>query len=644
MINYTYDTANRISLIKDSANAVVQYLYVGQGRLSERKYMKATDGSTEVTTLHALYDGAGSITRFYHDKSDDSVVVGFQYGHDKLGNPQYKLREHQANYGDEYMYDRLYRLTRTVYDDSTPATPTVSPAAAVTDSFGYDSIGNRTSCYLKSATATGYLHNPVNEYTKESTGGTDKYYGSDAAGNLTRVAAASATDTDGDWRYYYDYENQMTKAEKREDGTWVTRGEYARDALMRRIEKVAAGTTIRYYHDGWRVIEETEGTATPTVERQYVFGNGIDEALVMFKKNGANYEPYYYLADCLWSVEAIVNDSAAIIEAYGYRAYGEPTIKTGNGGDGDWFDGDETTAAASANGNDILFAGRNYDPETELYYCRMRMYETKSGRFVSRDALLAFSPLNAYSYASNQPITVCDPTGLADYAIGEHKPVLTPDPAAGGDATWNTMTKTDQMRQLYENAKKGAAAFKATMPHTAAHFEYYLSANGAIGNEAKWYNFDAAQLVKEAKGAKDAYDKELKAAQDFALANLKEPGTYTISSTAITFVNKNSLKNSDWHFALGSFNVYGDGKVVVTQGAREGCLKYSMVFTFHVWDVYNFNTGQNISIDLPKEQGGGVVNIKATDLQLMHKQGFAREFIQTGAFAQDVSFEKAPKK
>jgi len=169
--------------------------------------MKASDGSTEVTTLHAVYDGAGMITRWYHDRSDDSVAVGFQFGRDpstalrtgKVGNPSYELCEHQSNYGDEYTYDALYRLTRTVYDDSSPETPTASPAAAVTDAFGYDDIGNRAVCYLRNANVTTYLHNEVNEYTKESLDGADKYHASDAAGNLARAAAAEATDSDGDW-------------------------------------------------------------------------------------------------------------------------------------------------------------------------------------------------------------------------------------------------------------------------------------------------------------------------------------------------------------------------------------------------------------------------------------------------------------
>ena len=179
---YTYKAGNRISLIKDGSNTINQYLYIGPGRVSDRKYVKASDGSTEVTTLHALYDGVGGITRWYHDKSDDTVMVGFQFDRDKVGNPNYELREHQSNYGDEYTYDNLHRLTRSIYDDSTPATPTASPSATTTDDFFYDLIGNRTTAYQKSANATTCLHNTVNEYTKETTDGTDTCYNHDAAG------------------------------------------------------------------------------------------------------------------------------------------------------------------------------------------------------------------------------------------------------------------------------------------------------------------------------------------------------------------------------------------------------------------------------------------------------------------------------
>ena len=45
VMNYTYDALNRISLIKDGANVINEYKYVGPQRVSERKYVKASDGS-----------------------------------------------------------------------------------------------------------------------------------------------------------------------------------------------------------------------------------------------------------------------------------------------------------------------------------------------------------------------------------------------------------------------------------------------------------------------------------------------------------------------------------------------------------------------------------------------------------------------
>src|SRR3989304_7492032 len=108
--------------------------------------------------------------------------------------------------------------------------------------------GNRTKIYAKSSTATEYLHNPVNEYTK--VGGTGYEY--DAAGNLTK---------DATYTYYWDYENRLTKVKKVFDSSDVA--EYTYDATMRRVEKVDQAAdpdvTTRFYYDGWSDIAEHDG-------------------------------------------------------------------------------------------------------------------------------------------------------------------------------------------------------------------------------------------------------------------------------------------------------------------------------------------------------------------------------------------------
>ena len=59
----------------------------GLARLSQRRYNKVSDGSTEVTTLSVSYDGVAMITRWEHKDSDPATVVGFAYARDKLANP-----------------------------------------------------------------------------------------------------------------------------------------------------------------------------------------------------------------------------------------------------------------------------------------------------------------------------------------------------------------------------------------------------------------------------------------------------------------------------------------------------------------------------------------------------------------------------
>ena len=113
----------------------------------------------------------------------------------------------------------------------------------------------------------------------------------------------------------------------------------------------------------------------------------------------------YYHADGLGSVVALTSSTGAVIERYTYDVYGTPRITDAAG----------TVLTQSAVGNRALFTGREYDQETGLYSYRARYYDSRIGRFLSRDPVGYTADLNLYRYVDHNPLTWVDPTGLEKY-------------------------------------------------------------------------------------------------------------------------------------------------------------------------------------------------------------------------------------
>jgi RHS repeat-associated protein len=136
------------------------------------------------------------------------------------------------------------------------------------------------------------------------------------------------------------------------------------------------------------------------------------------------------LAHGLGSVAALTSETHGFVrgvflaERTAYDSFGTPTI-TGPGPDGAMDTEDDETLLESAYGNPYLFTGREYDPESGLYYYRARYYDPMTGTFLQEDPaftanLYPYSgsvgkPLpetNLYLYTGNNPINRTDPFGL----------------------------------------------------------------------------------------------------------------------------------------------------------------------------------------------------------------------------------------
>jgi RHS repeat-associated protein len=309
------------------------------------------------------YDDAGRLSNLTHEG-----VSSFDYTeHDNVGN---RLSMTTAGETHTYTYDDIYEVTVAAH----PQSPT--------ETLTYDGFGNR----LTSADYPTWTYDDNNRLT----GYNGTAYTHDENGNTV-----TKTDPTGTTTYTYDSENKLVRIDF-PGGGFV---EYVYDGLGRRIEKNANGTITRYVYDLEDILFDYDGNNELTA--RYTHGPGIDDPIAMDRGGESN----FYHSDGLGSITQITDSSKQILASYGYDAFGNITSQTGS-----------LT-------NSYTFTGREYDPESGLYYYRARYYDPTTGRFLSADPVPGYLiiplSLNLYPYTWNNPINYRDPDGrLVGVIIG----------------------------------------------------------------------------------------------------------------------------------------------------------------------------------------------------------------------------------
>ena len=163
------------------------------------------------------------------------------------------------------------------------------------------------------------------------------------------------------------------------------------DPFGRRIYKASLGGTSIFAYDGANIVEEVD--AAGTLVARYTQGPSIDEPMAMLR--GANTS--YYQQDGLGTVTSLSGVSGSLAQTYVFDSFGQQTASSGS-----------LT-------NPFRYTGREFDPETGLYYYRARYYDQTTGRFVSEDPLGLTAGTNFYKYADNDPVVFKDPTGKDMY-------------------------------------------------------------------------------------------------------------------------------------------------------------------------------------------------------------------------------------
>jgi RHS repeat-associated protein len=155
----------------------------------------------------------------------------------------------------------------------------------------------------------------------------------------------------------------------------------------------------------------------------------------------------YYLADHLGSIVLTTSSSGSTTLTREYDSWGN------------------LLQGSTASG--YAFTGREWDPESGLYYYRARYYDPKAARFFSEDPIRWTGGFNFYGYVENNPINWRDPSGLKKRSSGN---------ASTKDARAQTMQGLRQCRIATDfteweycgvTCRKADGSYYYTWPDTA---------------------------------------------------------------------------------------------------------------------------------------------------------------------------------
>jgi RHS repeat-associated protein len=327
----------------------------------------------------------------------------FTYGYDNAGNVLSIGQSYNEGTGGDrqcFSYDYLRRLTqaRTTSGASCATPPSVSTLGGTYPywrDYEYWKSGNRSK--LTDHTAAGDVtqtyaypsgtsprpHAVTGVTTSGPSGTSASSYGYDAAGNMSSRTRGGDTET-LDW----DAEGELSNVSG-VGGANATSYVYSADG-DRLIKHDPDGATL---YLGGDEVRWNKASDTVTSTRYYQF-NGATVAM----RSGAQVQ--LLLSDNHGSATVSVDRSTLAVSRRWLDPFGIPR-------------GQYSGWSPLIRG----FVGGQIDTSTNLTHLGAREYDPSLGRFISVDPLADITnpqQLNAYSYASNNPVTASDPDGMME--------------------------------------------------------------------------------------------------------------------------------------------------------------------------------------------------------------------------------------
>ncbi len=372
--NYQYDSDGQMTQETQSGAAVsdkeVTFAYNSIGQLTAVNAYASTDGSSPVYSASYGYNSANQLTSLGYTNAGNSTIDAYGYSYDADGQITQMT---DADGTTNYTYDNDGQLTG--------ASGSALPAS---NSYSYDSNGNRTN--------PGDTTDTNNELTSDGT----YNYSYDADGNLIQQTDIATGDT---INYTWDYRNRLTEVTYEDaDGATTETIQYTYNALNQRISQTVTNgsgdLTLQenyIYDTNGNLLMVLDGSGNVT----HTFLNGPNGQALADDAGSGNVT--WNLTDQQGSVRDVINNAGTVVDHIEYDPYGNIISQT-----------------SLSNQPRFAFAGMQLDQATGLYYDNARYYDSSTGQFISQDPKgFGGGTTNLHGYVDNDPVNLVDPTGFS---------------------------------------------------------------------------------------------------------------------------------------------------------------------------------------------------------------------------------------
>ncbi|MCP3999054.1 MAG: hypothetical protein GY722_28925, partial [bacterium] len=363
--NYAYDASHRLETVTDSAGR--QYTMTFD-EVGNRQTL--THPNDVVTTYQ--YDELSRLLELESVNGSGEVVQSYQYTLGPTGRRQ-RIDEH-GGVIRVFEHDDVYQLSsETVSREGEELYATT---------FAYDPMGNCVQQIYDDGEPVLINYTYDERYRLLSEG--DQTYAWDANGNLLSK--------DGEVDHTWDFENRLQSVILA-DGT-VVEQVYDADGvwLESRFTEPGGPAVVR------RFVVDTSGGLSQVIAEIDSSGSlatGYVRGRELLAQVSAGDESYAH-AEAIGSIRALTTADGAVSDTWMYSAFGEVFERSGSTGSG------------------IGYTGEQVGTDTGLMYLRARWMDPRVGAFLSEDPIKGSTTtqiLDAYTYASNDPIDVRDPSG-----------------------------------------------------------------------------------------------------------------------------------------------------------------------------------------------------------------------------------------